>query len=78
MRSVHILEKVRLPDGSLDIICNCFSRRLECGIKGKVCSHVALMYMVEGLASPKPKERLLISGGQKRRGAPGTSHKQLF
>ena len=29
------------------------------------------------LASPKTKERLLISGGQKRRGAPGTSHKQL-
>ena len=57
MKSIHVFEKVKLSDGKIDIVYNCYSKKLESGINGEVCLHVALLYMVEGIASPKPKER---------------------
>ena len=64
MKSIHILEKVKLPDGTIDIVCNCYNKKLESGVNGEVCVHVALLYIVEGIASPKPKVRLLLTGGE--------------
>ena len=57
MKSMHVLEKVKLSDGKIDIAYNYYSKKLESGINGEVCLHVALLYMVEGTAAPKPKER---------------------
>ena len=54
MKSIHVLEKVKLSDGKIEIVNNCYSKKLESGINGEVCLHVALLYMVEGIASPKP------------------------
>ena len=34
MKSIHILEKVKLPDGTIDIVCNCYSKKLESGVVG--------------------------------------------
>ena len=78
MKSIRVLEKVKLSHGKIDIFCNYYSKKLESGVNAGVCLHVALMYMVEGMASPKPKERLLLTGGQKRQGNLGTSRKQLI
>ena len=55
MKSIHVLETVKLSDGKIDIDYNCYSKKLESGINGEVCLHVALLYIVEGIASPKPK-----------------------
>ena len=49
MKSIHVLEKVKLSDGKIDIVYNCYSKKLESGINGEVCVHVALLYMVEGI-----------------------------
>ena len=57
MKSIDVLEKVKLSDGKIDIAYNYYSKILESGINGEVCLHVALLYMVEGIASPKSKER---------------------
>ena len=57
MKSIHVLEKGRLSDGKIDIVYNFYNKKLESGINGEVCLHVALLYMVEEIASPKPKER---------------------
>ena len=57
MKSIHVLEKVKLSDRKIAIGYNCYSKKLESGINGKVCLHVALLYMLEGITSPTPKER---------------------
>ena len=66
MKSIHVLEKVKLSDGKIDIAYNYYSKKLESGINGEVCLHVALLYMVEGIA------------WWKRRGNPGTIRKHLI
>ena len=66
MKYICVLEKVKLSDGKIDIVCNCYSKKLESGVNGEVCLHMVLLCMVEEIASPKHiKDH---TGGQKRRG----------